>query len=204
MSEPVLGPVLKEFGDWAVDKLDTLFGLKNPPKLEEAWRIGLREVRERAEKCRDEHKNQDPLVDALREQLVATMSKLDNANKHIDTLQLDVQHLRSLLDRPQPLRAACHECGVTANCLLSDEDRGFARVEVDRMWRSPKMRRLFESELSFVPLVTQFGTERDAQIESGHYESYETAFKNWAYRRIVQKWAICNANESGMEGQGAG
>jgi hypothetical protein len=57
------------------------------------------------------------------------------------------------------------------------------RVALDRAWRSPAMRRTFESECGMAPLAeTDAGMHQ--QASSGHAERYHHEFQVWATRRL--------------------
>ena len=57
------------------------------------------------------------------------------------------------------------------------------RIELDRAWRSPAMRRKFESECGMSPLAeTDAGVEEQAL--SGHTKRYHYEFQVWATRRL--------------------
>lgn len=57
------------------------------------------------------------------------------------------------------------------------------RVALDRAWRSPAMRRTFESECGMTPLAeTDAGMHEQAL--SGHAKRYHYEFQVWATRRL--------------------
>lgn len=57
------------------------------------------------------------------------------------------------------------------------------RVSLDQAWRSPAMRRTFESECGMAPLAETNAGMRE-QALSGHTERYQSEFRIWATRRL--------------------
>jgi len=63
------------------------------------------------------------------------------------------------------------------------------RVELDRAWRSPTVRRNFETQCDIAPLSeTQAGLEEQAL--SGHAQRYHHDFQVWATKYLgLETWA---------------
>lgn len=62
------------------------------------------------------------------------------------------------------------------------------RVPVGKLWANDLKRKLFEKEMNFAPLITGSGEDidwrKEAQVQSGHVESYHDEFVIWAIRHL--------------------
>lgn len=58
------------------------------------------------------------------------------------------------------------------------------KIKMDRLWRSPEMRRRFEVETGLAPLPAPHSDEWLLQQMAGRIEEYHTKFLQWSARMV--------------------